>query len=145
MICAHVIYTVEGIEGFLRKLLSHARREVAIVVFEEPAMANYFPLWTVVHGEERISLPALQALTGVLDEMGVRHSERPLAQWQSRPFKDFEGAVTECMTRLFVGKDSDKVRPLREAVCTALKPVEGGFRFEWAKPHRPWLVKLAAG
>lgn len=141
VICAHVVYTVIDIERFLEKLAAHARREVALVVFEEPAMSNYFPLWRMVHGEERISLPSLAQLKGVLAEIGAQIELEQLPEWESRPFKDEQSAVEESLTRLFVAPDTERAARTASAVRESLVPEDGGFRFKWAKPHRPYLVR----
>ena len=141
VICAHVVYTVREIELFLRKLADHARREVIVVVFEEPAMSNYFPLWEDVHGEKRISLPSLHQLEDVLSEMGIEFVTDKLPEWKSRPFKSRDGAVEESMTRLFVGEGTEKAEKLAEAVDRSLVESDGELQFKWAKPHRPWLVR----
>lgn len=141
VISAHVVYTVQEIETFLRKLTDHANREVIAVVFEEPAMSNYFPLWEKVHCEKRISLPSLPQLKEVLAEMGIEFTTQKLPEWNSRPFKDMEGAVEESMTRLFVGSDSEKAVKLSEAVEESIENHDSELRFRWTKPHRPWLVR----
>jgi SAM-dependent methyltransferase len=143
VICAHVIYTVRDIVGFLRKLTDHARREVIVAVFEEPAMANYFQLWPETHGEKRISLPCLPELRAVLNEMDIEFTAQKLPEWESRPFKDLRNAVEESMARLFVGKSTAKAKTLTEAVERSLVESADGLRFNWAKPHQPWLVRWA--
>lgn len=139
-IAAHVVYTVQDIEAFLRKLSDHAKREAIVVVFDEPAMSNYFALWPDVHSEERIALPSLPQLREALAEMDIAFKAEPLPEWESRPFKDRESAVKESMARLFVGEETEKAAKLASAVEASLIEVDGGYRFRWAKPHRPWLV-----
>lgn len=141
VVCAHVVYTVVDIEAFLSRLAAHARREVDIVVFDEPVMANYFQLWRIVHGEERISLPALPQLQAVLGEMGADFEVERLAEWESRPFKDRQSALEESMTRLFVAPGTDTAARTEKAVQESLIEAGEGFRFRWARPHRPSLVR----
>jgi 2-polyprenyl-3-methyl-5-hydroxy-6-metoxy-1,4-benzoquinol methylase len=141
VICAHVLYTVLDIEGFLVKLAAHANREVGLIVFEEPAMANYFPLWETVYGEKRMSLPCFSELKGVLTAMGAKFTAEKLPTWESRPFKDREAAVQESMTRLMVSPESAKAARVASAVNSSLVEAPGGLRFRWARPHQPWLVR----
>ena len=141
VVCSHVLYTVQDIEGFIQKLDRHARREVAVVLFEETAMSNYFEFWPAVHGEERVKLPSLPELKSLLTEMGIVFTATPLQEWESRPFKDRQTGVEETMARLFVGPDSEKAPVVEHAVESAVVAVDGGFRFRWARPHRPWLVR----
>jgi 2-polyprenyl-3-methyl-5-hydroxy-6-metoxy-1,4-benzoquinol methylase len=141
VICAHVIYTAREIELFLRKLTEASRRDVIVIVFEEPAMANYFPLWELVYGEKRIFLPTLPELRDVLAQMDISYDAEPLPTWESRPFKDAESAHEESMTRLFLSPGSDGATRLAEVLPDTLVPVGDGVRFKWATPHRPWLVR----
>ncbi|MEX0761388.1 MAG: methyltransferase domain-containing protein [Dehalococcoidia bacterium] len=140
VVCAHVVYTVENIEGFIEKLQAHARRMVAVIVFEEPAMAGFFPLWPTVHGEERLRLPCLPELRQVLTEMGIEHSAQALPLWGSRGFEDADAALRESATRLFVAPSTEAFERLEKALPDVLEPVDGQVRFQWSKPHRPWMV-----
>ncbi len=144
VICAHVVYTVRNISEFLGKLSQHAQREVIVVLFEQPAMANYFELWKKVYGEERIPLPSLSELKKVLEEMHVSFDTEPLSEWQSRPFADFDSAYEESLARLFItpiGDNSGLTNKVRSVLEETLEPVEDGLLFKWARPHRPWLVR----
>jgi 2-polyprenyl-3-methyl-5-hydroxy-6-metoxy-1,4-benzoquinol methylase len=140
VICAHVVYTVTPIELFIRKLSDHARKTVALVSFERPATATYLPLWTQIHGENRISLPTLPQIENLLGEMAVAYKKTPLQEWISRPFKTREQAQDECQVRLFVKPGSEKSRLLADVLDDSLLVVEGGFRLKWAEPHRPVIV-----
>ena len=142
VICAHVIYTAELIESFLRKLTESAKRDVLVVVFDRSAMSNYFQLWQLVYGEDRISLPSLNELRDVLGEMKVDYEAETLPEWESRPFKDFDAALEESKARLFMSDEAvDSAARLREVLEDSLVPVKGGLRFKWATTHRPWLVR----
>ncbi len=140
VICAHVVYTVREIENFVDKLTAHARQTVALVVFDRPAMAPYLPLWPKVHGEERISLPTLPEIEQLLPQMGIEYRNIPLQKRDSRSFKSREQALSECMARLFITPGSDKSVKLSEVLDDSLVEVDGRYRFEWAEPHRPWIV-----
>ncbi len=144
VICAHVIYTVEQIEPFLRKLAASSKRDVLVVAFEEPAMANYFPLWKLVYSEARISLPSLPELKDVLKEMQIEFVTEPLPEWASRPFADFESAYQESLARLFISEEKaspNHIHNLKAALVDTLVPSGDGLHFNWARPHRPWLVR----
>lgn len=141
VVCAHVIYTTQEIEPFLRKLTEKSKREVVIVIFEEPAMSNYLPLWKLVHGEARRALPSLPELKQVLDQMGTRFRAEPLPEWNSRPFTDADSAYDEAMTRLFISVGSAQAKKLAEVLPATLITDNDELRFKWARPHRPWLVR----
>jgi SAM-dependent methyltransferase len=140
VVCAHVVYTVTAIESFIRKLTEHARSKVALISFERPATATYHPLWTHVHGVERIALPSLPQIEGLLAEMSIDYAKTPLKEWISRPFKSRQQALAECQTRLFVAPGSKKAALLEEVLEESLVEVQGGFRLKWAEPHRPLIV-----
>jgi SAM-dependent methyltransferase len=140
VICAHVVYTVRDIVQFISKLRDNARRLVAVVVFEEPAMANYFPLWPHVYGEERRSLPASNELQDVLNEMGITFETLRLNEWGSRGFADRDGAKEECMARLFISPGTEAEKKLDEALDGVLMERDGRLHFKWTSVHRPWLV-----
>ena len=140
VICAHVVYTVTDIELFTTKLDNHAREFVAVILFEKPAAANYFPLWAKVYGEERLILPSAPEYTAVLAEMGVDYQVQRLPPWGPEPFVDLEAAVNECSARLFVEPGSEKADRLKAALGESLVEVDGGLGLHWAEPNTPLLI-----
>ena len=140
VVCAHVVYTVTAIEAFVQKLNDHARKQVAIISFERPATATYSPLWSYVHGEERIELPTLAQIERLLDVLGIEFEKTPLKQWDPRPFKSREQAQSECEARLFVKAGSEKSKMLSDVLDSSLIEVDGGLRLEWAESHRPLII-----
>ena len=140
VICAHVVYTVTDIELFTAKLDEFARELVAVVLFEKPAAANYFPLWAKVYGEERLILPCAPEYTAVLAELGVDFQVQRLPAWGPEPFADLEAAVNECSARLFVEPGSEKSDRLRAALRESLVDVGSGVGLKWAEPNTPWLI-----
>jgi len=71
VLCAHVVYGLNEIEPFVRKVESHARELIVLLVFAESPLSQVSSLWERVHGEQRIDMPALPELMEVLWEMGV--------------------------------------------------------------------------
>ena len=140
VICAHVVYTVTDIELFTARLDEFARDLVAVILFEKPAAANYFPLWAMVHGEERIALPCAPEYTAVLAEMGIDYEVRELPAWGPEPFADMESAFNECSARLFVEPGSKKSDRLKVALRESVAEVDGGVGFHWAAPNTSWLI-----
>lgn len=140
VVCAHVVYTVTDIESFSAKLDKHARELVAVVLFEKPAAANYYPIWAKVHGEERLVLPCAPEYTAVLEEMGVEFQVQRLPSWGPEPFVDLEAAVSECSARLFVEPGSEKSDRLTAVLRESLVEVDGGVGLNWAEPNTPWLI-----
>jgi SAM-dependent methyltransferase len=56
---AHVGYDIEAIGSFVRAMESVARRLCVAVLMERQPSSVADPFWPAVHGEERVSLPAL--------------------------------------------------------------------------------------
>jgi 2-polyprenyl-3-methyl-5-hydroxy-6-metoxy-1,4-benzoquinol methylase len=140
VVCAHVVYTVTEIEEFVRKLTSHARKTVALISFERPATATYLPLWSYVHGEDRIELPTLPSIERLLSALSIDFQRQALNTWISRPFKSREQALAECQARLFVAPGTEKSEMLADVLDESLDEVEGGFRLKWVEPHRPQII-----
>ena len=141
VVCSHVLYTVAGPVPFVRKLEAHARRLVAVVMFERPAVASFFPLWPMVHGEERLALPALAEFEALLKEMGVKFDRDKLPEREPRGFESVEQAIGESAARLFVASGTPQAERLEKAVRESLVPHEGALRFRWAQPQQPWIVR----
>lgn len=144
-VCSHVLYTVADPVLFIRKLGAHARRLVAVIMFEQPAMASFFPLWLKVHGEERLALPALAEFTALLEEMGVRYKRTRLPLREPRGFESVEQAISESAARLFVSEGTPQATRLEKAVREALVPRDGMLKFHWGVPQKPWLVTWMTG
>ena len=72
VLCSHVVYVVEEIGPFVRKMDSHARRLVLAVLFQSPPQSAMYGLWERVHGEKRHALPSLPEFLPVLEELGIR-------------------------------------------------------------------------
>ena len=65
VLCSHVVYVIEDIESFVRKMDSHARRLVLAVLFQSPPQSQIYSLWEQVHGEKRRRLcPASSIFAG---------------------------------------------------------------------------------
>jgi SAM-dependent methyltransferase len=84
---AHVGYDVAPIALFLDALEGAAGRCVAVMMDTSPA-AYAAPFWPIIHGEERVPLPALPELVDLLRARGadpqVRHLPRPVRHWPDR-------------------------------------------------------------
>ncbi len=140
VVCSHVLYTVADPAPFVQKLNAHARRLVAVIVFDRPAASTYFPLWPLVHGEARLELPCLREFEALLKEMGIRYQSKALPPREPRGFDSADQAIEESMARLFVAPGTPLAAKLERAVRDSLVPYEGGVRFKWAAPQTPWLV-----
>ena len=71
-LCSHVLYTIQDIEPFVRKLEYRATELVMVVLFQSPPQTQLYPLWETVHQEPRlgrtpVSGRVLVALLGGLE------------------------------------------------------------------------------
>jgi len=138
VLCAHVLYTVKDVGPFLKKMTSKAKREVWVVLFQEPPQTGLYPLWRMVHGEDRLSLPSLPELREVLGEMGIEathHQLPPRASGETVGSR--EEAHEALRSRMFVTEGSPKDRRLGRVLEEALEEVEGGWRLKWRRSLAP--------
>lgn len=73
---AHVGYDIEAIGPFLLAVERAARRMCVAIMMERTPASAAEPFWSAVHGEPRISLPALPAFVDLLAALGRRPTVR---------------------------------------------------------------------
>lgn len=85
---AHVGYDIEAIWPFLEAMERATRRECLAVLMERSPAAQAEPFWPEIHGEQRISLPALPAFVDLLRAHGreptVQMVEAARRRWAGR-------------------------------------------------------------
>ena len=140
VLCVHVIYTVREIERFLRKLGSHARERVLVVLFASPPQSQNYSLWKLIHGEERLPLPGLPQLEEVLRELGVDAQIEMLPPQPSRGFDTPEQAVQQLGQRLYLRPGSDEASLLEKTLPELLEEADGAYRIRGTQPLEPALV-----
>jgi SAM-dependent methyltransferase len=139
-LCVHVLYTIQDVGPFLKKLENHAREKVLIVLYKTPPQSQIYPLWKEVHEEERLPLPALPQLKKVLEELGIDHQIEMLPPPPFRGFDSLEQAAEELGRRLYLPPGSARKARLMEMLPEKLEQVEGRFRIRDAQPMEPALV-----
>ncbi|PZC47872.1 MAG: 2-polyprenyl-3-methyl-5-hydroxy-6-metoxy-1,4-benzoquinol methylase [Chloroflexi bacterium] len=85
VLCAHVVYGDEDIEGFIAKMTANARKSVAILLYFSSPQTPISPFWSRVHHEERVHLPAVPELLTVLWEMGIFPDVEMLRTIETKP------------------------------------------------------------
>ncbi|MFH1560840.1 MAG: class I SAM-dependent methyltransferase [Chloroflexota bacterium] len=145
VLCVQVLYTVKDIVPFLRKLETHAREKVLVVLYENPPQFQAHPLWPGVHGEERLKLPCLKELMQVLWEMDIYPDLEMLTPQEHRGFESRERALQQLRPRLLVAPGSDGERRLEEVLADMLEEVDGRFKIRSLPPFRPALVGWRPG
>ncbi|MFQ5860326.1 MAG: class I SAM-dependent methyltransferase [Dehalococcoidia bacterium] len=127
VLCAHVLYGVEEVEPFVRKLDSHARDRVLILMFVDSPQSHLSPLWKRVHGEERVTLPGLRELLPVLWEMELYPSLEMVHTSGPQMYETWEGAREEFRRRLYVKPGTAKDRRLETAMEKLLDRTPDGL------------------
>lgn len=140
VLCAHVLYTIRNIGEFLRKLGSHAKKTVLVVVYNAPPQSQIYPLWKEVHGKERLALPSLPQLKEVLEELGISYQVNWMPPQPARGFDTLEQAITQLSRRLYLADGSPESIRLEQILPGLLTEEEGVFRIKDAEPLRPALV-----
>jgi 2-polyprenyl-3-methyl-5-hydroxy-6-metoxy-1,4-benzoquinol methylase len=144
--CANVVYGVADIGPFVRKLESHARDRVAILLFMDAPLSRMSPIWEAVHGEKRIDMPALPELLQVLWEMEVYPNVEMLGgSVASRTLPDMESATAIARHFLYIQPGSDKDARLREIMPGFVTQTPKGFAMRAASERPQGLVWWRVG
>ncbi|MDP6453424.1 MAG: class I SAM-dependent methyltransferase [SAR202 cluster bacterium] len=139
-LCSHVVYGIEEIRDFVRKLHDSARKRVAIVTYMESPQAHLAALWEPVHGDIRINLPALPELVNVLWEMDIYPDVDMMPHRRRSPFESPEAALEQIARRLFISGNPVREERLRAALPDYLEPTSDGYTIRGAKPARQGIV-----
>ena len=140
VVCAHVVYGVTEIEPFLRKLVAHANKSVAIFAFMEAPPTRLAPLWKAVHGEERINMPALPELLQVLWEMEIYPDIEMMEAAALQTFENLEAAVEQSRHFMWVKPDTEQDKRYQDAVRDLLVETSEGFVIEGSRARRQGLI-----
>jgi SAM-dependent methyltransferase len=112
---AHVGYDIGQIGPFLDAMeRATARLCVAVLTDRSPASVAD-PFWPLVHGMERVPLPALPELSELLRARG-RTTEIQRVERAPRTFDSFDNLATFLRRQLWITEDGDKEQRFREAL-----------------------------
>ena len=139
-LCSHVVYVIEDIGPFVRKMDAHANRLVMAILFQASPISQAYGIWEQVHGERRHALPGLPQFLPVLEELGIQAELTELDQQPSRTFGSLEEAREGMARWLFVSPGTDAMTRLDHALRDALREDNGVWRIEGAQPLQPCLV-----
>lgn len=141
VLCVHVLYTIQDIGGFVKKLQEHARDQVMVVMYGAPPQSQIYPLWGKVHGSPRLPLPSVPEFKEVLRELGIDAQEEALPVQPAGGFDSLEQALDKLSQRLFLGEGSAKREILANLLPQELEELDGAFRIRGAVPLQPWLIR----
>jgi len=111
VLIAHVGYDIEEIGTFVDALEAAARRLCVAVLMERQPASTIDPFWPPIHGEPRVSLPALPEFLELLAARGARADVTYAARPPSR-FVDFDELVTFARRQTWVAEGGEKDRRL---------------------------------
>jgi CTP:molybdopterin cytidylyltransferase MocA len=137
---AHVGYDVESIGPFLDAMEASARRECIAILMERSPASLAEAFWPPIHGEARISLPALPAFVDLLRARGreprVDIVETSRRRWASRD--ELEPFVRR---QTWVAPGSAKDHRIRELLDEwIVENADGSVDLSVAEPLRVGLV-----
>ena len=129
---AHVGYDIEEVGPFLAGMEAATRdRCVAIHTDRSPAsVADAF--WPPVHGEDRVALPALPDLLGLLHARGCE-TEVVRVDRSSRSFDSVDALAGFLRRQLFITEGGDKDRHFRSVLADRVTQRDGA----WTLADRP--------
>ena len=142
ILAVHVIYTVQDIDRFVRKLQSHARVQAMVVIYGTAPQSQMYPLWEMVHGRPRLALPSAPEFKEVLRELHIDSQEEALPAQPPRGFDSPDQALEQISLRLYLGQDDPKRDVLGRILEHELNQSDGAFQIKGAVPLQPWLIRL---
>jgi SAM-dependent methyltransferase len=130
---AHVAYDIEAIGAFLDAMEAATRdRCVALLTDRSPAsVADAF--WPLVHGEERVPLPALPELVALLEARG-RALEVDTLERSPRTFDSVPALTAFLRRQLFIAEGGEKDVHFRAILPEHITRREDGG---WTLAERP--------
>lgn len=136
---ANLGYDIERLGPFLRAMEAAAGRLCAAILMARQPSSVADPFWPIVHGEERVPLPALHEFVVVLIALG-RPFELRLHERPPRAFPSEEEAVSFVRRQLWIAEGGAKDARFREALHERLVAGEDGFTLRDQRPLPVGLV-----
>lgn len=140
VLCAHVVYTIEDIEPFVRKLTQHARSKVVMPTHMRPPMSRFDPFWPWIYGEEKQSPPGAAAFMPVLWELDIYPQLEMFPPVPARAFRSWERALETLRERLLVAPETAQDARLQEAMRALLVQTPDGYVIKDSQPGRLALI-----
>ena len=112
---AHVGYDIEEIGPFIDAMERSASRMCVAMLTDQSPASVADPFWPIVHGMERVPLPAMPELVELLRAKG-RSTEIRRVERAPRTFDSFEGLATFLRRQLWIDEGGEKEGLFREAL-----------------------------
>ena len=143
-ICAHVLYVIQDIEAFVRKMERHAGLVLA-VLYQAPPQSQVYRLWEPVHGVPRLPLPSLPEFLEVLEQLGVAPDVEVVRTERNRGYDSLETAKEQLARRLYVTPESPEMARLEALLPQVLEEKDGGFSIKGAIHLEPRVISWRPG
>ena len=136
---AHVGYDVEAIGAFVDAMEAAVDRLcVAIMMSASPAIVAA-SFWPPVHGEERVSLPAMPEFVDLLRARGQEPTVR-IVERAPRTFASHEELERMIRRQLWVGEGTAKERLMRDLLAAWTIDVDDGVQLRDQRPAEVGIV-----
>jgi SAM-dependent methyltransferase len=133
---AHVAYDIEPIGPFLdAREAAAGERCIAVLTDRSPASVAD-PLWPLIHGEERVPLPALPELLALLHARD-RKTEVIRVERPARSFESVTALAAFLRRQLFIAEGGDKDRELERRLPELAEARDGVWSL--VTPSAGWL------
>ena len=120
---AHVGYDIEEIGPFLDAMDAAASRLcVAVMTARSPASVAD-PFWPIVHGVERVPLPAMPELAELIRARGPR-TQIVRVERRPRAFESFDALATFVRRQLWIEDGGEKDQRFREALAVMARELD---------------------
>jgi len=138
-ICVHVLYVIQEIEAFVRKLEEHAD-QVMVVMYQGPPQSQIYPLWEPVHGVPRLPLPSLPEFLEVLEELRIKPDVQVVHAERSCGFESLEVAKEQLARRLYVIEGTPEMERLELLLPQVLAETDGYYTIKDAIQLEPRVI-----
>jgi SAM-dependent methyltransferase len=120
---AHVGYDIESIAPFVDAMERAADRLCVAVLTDRSPASVADPFWPIVHGIERVPLPALPELAELLRARG-RTTEIQRVGRTPRTFDSIDGLATFLRRQLWIAEDGEKEQRFQAALAEMARELD---------------------
>jgi molybdenum cofactor cytidylyltransferase len=139
---AHVGYDIEAIGPFVHALETSSRRLCVAVLMERQPSSIADAFWPPVHGEERVSLPALPDFVELLRARG-HEPEVVMQEREPRAFASRDELAGFLRRQLWIADGGEKERRFDAALDRLIEARDGGFGLAGQRPLPVGVVSWA--
>jgi molybdenum cofactor cytidylyltransferase len=136
---AHLGYDIDAIGPFVDGVEAATTRTCVFVMNERTPAAAAEPFWPIVHGEERVRLPALDDLVALVRARGAQPEVTTLAR-PARGFRSFDELRTGVARQLWVAPGGEREARFLEALQARAVERDG----RWFLDTEPALIGVVA-